>query len=196
MATLAEQMLTVMAAEAGEEGCVLIQRLAEVAGCDIDIAGKRIEILLRNGLATMRSVACYRITNEGAAYLSGVSTVRLTAGPKQPHGADRSSESSLTARVWRALRIKEKATIPEIMELIEASPNQYAQVGRYVKVLVDARYLTRLPRRVKGQGMGNNGYALYLLTRDPGPKAPIWKPKAKQLRDPNTGVVFQLGSAA
>ena len=195
MTTLAQSLLTVMAAEAGPDGCVLIQRLAEVTGRSVHKVGNLLETLTGHGLATMRSPGCYRVTEEGAAFLAGRSKVRLTTGPKAAHGADRSSEDSLTARAWRALRIKKKATIPEIMETIAAEPKQYAQVGRYLRALVDAGLVKRLPRKVRGQGMGNNGYVQHLMIEDLGPLAPVWKVKAKTLRDPNTGKVYELGSA-
>ena len=193
MTTLAQSLLTAMAAEAGADGCVLIQRLSEVTGRSVHKVGNLLETLTSNGLATMRSPGCYRVTEEGAAFLAGRSKVRLTAGPKAAHGADRSSEDSLTAKAWRALRIKKKATVPEIMETIAAEPHQYAQVGRYLRALVDARVVKRLPRKVRGQGMGNNGYVQHLLITDLGPLAPVWKAKAKALRDPNSGRVLQIG---
>jgi hypothetical protein len=195
MTTLAQSLLTVMAAEAGPDGCVLIQRLGEVTGRSVHKVGNLLETLTDRGLATMRSAGCYRVTAEGEAFLAGRSQVRLTAGPKAAHGAKRNSEDSLTARAWRALRIKKKATVPEIMETIAADPKQYAQVGRYLRALVDAGLVKRLPRKLRGQGMGNNGYLQHLLVEDLGPLAPVWKVKAKTLRDPNSGKLYELGSA-
>jgi predicted transcriptional regulator len=193
MTTLAQSLLTVMAAEAGEDGCVLILRLAEVTGRSVHKVGNLIQTLTSHGLVTMKTLGCYRVTEEGHAFLAGRSQVRLTAGPKAAHGANRNSEDSLTARAWRALRIKKKATIPEIMETIAAEPKQYAQVGRYLRALVDAGLVKRLPRKVRGQGMGNNGYVQHLLITDLGPLAPVWKVKAGILRDPNSGKVVMLG---
>ena len=192
MTTLAQSLLTVMDAEAGPDGCVLIQRLSEATGRSVHKVGNLIETLTSAGLITMKSVGCYRVTEEGHAFLAGRSQVRLTAGPKAPHGAARNSEDSLTARAWRALRIKKKATVPEIMETIAAEPRQYAQVGRYLKALVEAGLVKRLPRKLRGHGMGNNGYVQHLLVEDLGPLAPVWKVKAKTLRDPNGGKLFQL----
>lgn len=196
MSTLSEQLLTVMAAEAGADGCVMVDRLATATDRSIHKVGNLLHTLTSNGLATMRSPGCYRVTDEGAAYLAGGSDRRLTTGPKAPHGADRSLPDSLTARVWRALRIKQKATVPELMEAIDAEPHQYAQVGRYLKALVDAGLVTRLPRKVRGAGMGNTGYVQHLLPRDPGPLAPVFRAKANTLRCPNTGVVHQLDRGA
>lgn len=194
MATLAARLLTVMDLEACDEGCVTVDRLSEVTGHTVHRIGSLIHTLSSNGLVTMRSIGCYRITPEGTAYLAGTSSVRLTSGPKGPHGKSRSLDDSLRARVWRALRIRKRSCLPELMEIAGGEPSQYSNVQRYLAALERSGFVITLARRLPGQKLTSNGYKQYLMVRDSGPQAPVLRGRA--MYDPNTGETVPAKDAA
>ena len=67
-------------------------------------------------------------------------------------------------------------------------------IGKYLKALEDARILIRMKRRSDGVDPTSNGHVRWWLPddRDPGPIAPIWRPKKNTVYDPNSGKEVKL----
>jgi DNA-binding transcriptional ArsR family regulator len=137
----------------------------------------------------------YRLTRAGveARAAGGVSK----PGPKGAQtGRRQAPVDTLRARVWRALRANGKATIPEL--LISASRGDEraaaSNIGRYLRALERAGYVTRLKRRSPGTKITSNGFITWLLLpdRDTGARAPAHHPVRGELRDPNTGEVHHV----
>jgi hypothetical protein len=60
-------------------------------------------------------------------------------------------------------------------------------LGQYLRVLRAAGYVAEAPRRIKGASLTSNGFKIWCLVRNTGPKAPIACPSSAAVHDPNTG---------
>jgi hypothetical protein len=130
--------------------------------------------------------ATWWATDKGRALIA--SGGRVTSGPNGPHAAPANqTKDTFRARVWRALRVKGKATIPDLVE-IASRPNDRAvksNAQHYLRFLIAAGVAVRLPLRSPGFAPTSNGFARYALARDLGPRAPVATKKG--LFDPNSG---------
>lgn len=130
----------------------------------------------------------FRLTAEGRIALEA--GANLKSGPKKPSGKARDTAGSLREKVWRLLRIRQKASVPEVVGLlcdgeataktIEATTNN---VQKYLRALRATGYLIEM-RREPGTKPTSNGFKRYLLVRDTGPLAPTRRGK-DCVYDPN-----------
>lgn len=135
----------------------------------------------------------YRVTPAGAEIVA--SGKRITSGPNGPlTGLRKGSQDTFRARLWRALRIQKKATIPQLVEIARAKKDAEdvdSNAFRYLQALTRAGVVAKLPSREKGFAPSSNGFVRWALVRDLGPLAP--QAGAKYLVDFNaqdgTGIV-------
>lgn len=130
----------------------------------------------------------FRLTDEGRIALEA--GANLKSGPKKPSGKARDTAGSLREKVWRLLRIRQKASVPEVVGLlcdgeataktIETTTNN---VQKYLRALRATGYLIEM-RREPGTKPTSNGFKRYLLVRDTGPLAPTRRGK-DCVYDPN-----------
>lgn len=132
---------------------------------------------------------CFVITKLGLAALD--QGARLTSGPKGPTGRPNPRANSLRERAWRSLRIRRKASIPELVGLLLDAGTPAADVERaennlhkYIRPLVCAGYLVEM-RREAPQSLTSNGAKRYLLVRDTGPLPPLHQPSTQTVYDQN-----------
>lgn len=118
----------------------------------------------------------YTLTHDGRIALEA--GAKLKSGPKGPHGKPRNTAGSLRDKVWRLLRIRQKASVPEIVGLLCDGDAPVMQikgvtnnVQKYLRALRLTGYLADM-RREAGDKPGSNGHKRYLLVRDTGPTAP------------------------
>jgi hypothetical protein len=188
---IAETLLQAIGRDMGPDGCVTAERMAELTGWQPGRVNNAVEVLKRNELLTTRSLGCYRLTEAGVEVVEGRARPRLKSGPKGKHGASRAQDEALGARIWRALRILGKASLPDLMEIADSkgSRSEADHARRYLRALADAGYLREL-RREPGT------HKRWLLVRDTGPQAPVPRSAWSELRDPNTGAVHVIGRVA
>jgi hypothetical protein len=95
---------------------------------------------------------------------------------------------TLRERVWRALRLRRKASIPDLVMLVAEGGERdiESNIGKYLSALGRAGYLQKLPLRERGTALTSNGYIRWWLVQDTGPLAPVWRVKADTVYDPNT----------
>jgi hypothetical protein len=169
--------------------CLTIDRLAEVltgmARRQLTNAAAR---LIERGLVERVERGCFRLTGDGrAAQASGVV---IKSGPRGPMQRKRPVRDSLNTRLWRAIRLRRKFTIPALLELAvrdETSPRHGAE--RFVRALERAGYLHRLPKREAGTSPTSNGHVRWVLVRDTGSLPPMPR-RDGAVYDPNTGEVM------
>lgn len=111
----------------------------------------------------------------------------ITCGPDK--GQVR-RDGSLRARAWRAMRIKEKFGVDELLTLLCDGTERQAEYNLqgYLRILERAGYLAELKRR------GPEGSRRWWLARDTGPLAPAWNKVARTLADPNTGELHDVAA--
>lgn len=128
----------------------------------------------------------YNLTKEGRAFVEAGKP--LTSGPRGPQPGKRYFKGTLRERVWRAIRIKKKFSALEIIPLAARGQERDAEsnVGKYLRVLARAGFLTTMKTRERGPAPTSPGFLRYLLVRDTGPQAPRWIPRRGCVYDPNT----------
>lgn len=165
-----------------------------------------VDRLAKRGLATKAGIGRYRRTAAGDLVAAAGATIK--PGPKRPgvdakgapqqrdlradHAAER---GTLRDRVWRALRMLKKATIPELLELAarEGEECELSNVHRYLSILADHDLVTRLKRRLPGASPMSRGLIQWALIRDVGPKAPLYRKATSELINRNSGAVINRG---
>lgn len=145
---------------------------------------------------------CFRVTRAGIE----ANKAGLRPGPRGPQRLLRApkEEHPLRSRVWRALRLKPRVSVDDLVTLAgEPGANEVYEnnrVRRYLLALVEGGYVQRFEGRVRpaNSPRGSTGFYLYRLRpeRNTGPLAPVLMGKTgrRRLRDANTGDVIELAA--
>ena len=114
-------------------------------------------------------------------------------GPKGPHGKPRVVRGTLREKAWRAMQIKGKFTLADLVRAAlaadGAAKDPRNNLGRYVKALADAGILAEMKRRMAPASPTSNGEKRWVLVRDLGRLAPVMRDKGG-IHDPNSGLVI------
>ncbi|MGE4527983.1 MAG: hypothetical protein AB7D00_06410 [Rhodospirillaceae bacterium] len=177
------------------DACLTVAELVAASGLDNRVVVKAAAQLIGRGLADRAEVGCFTLTAEGEAFRA--SGKEVTSGPKGPltQSYRRARRTTLRDRLWAALRVRRKASIPELLELAsngEAAALSLAQ--KYTSALCRSGHLREL-RRDPGTAPTSNGFKRFALIRDTGPEAPLVRVRAREVYDPNTGETYPLGGA-
>lgn len=139
---------------------------------------------------------CFRLTKLGLAALE--EGAKLTSGPKGPTGKPKIRLGGLRDRAWRALRIRRKASAPELVSvLMDAGSDDMAikraqnNLQKYLAMLTRAGYLSEM-RREAPQSLTSNGAKRFLLVRDTGPLPPIPQVTLGKVFDQNEGKQYDI----
>lgn len=139
---------------------------------------------------------CFKITALGIAALE--EGKKFTSGPKGPTGKPKPRPDGLRDRAWRLLRIRRKASAPELVGLLlnaddttETTARALNNLNKYLRMLQLAGYLTEM-RREAPTSLTSNGAKRYLLTRDTGPLPPIPQAAGKTVFDQNEGKQYDV----
>jgi hypothetical protein len=194
MAWIAEQLLKVIGSHAPDE-CITGEKLIELTKLKDRQVENATRKLHKHGLITLTAPGCYRLTSAGKETLA-TENVQLRSGPRGSYQKVRIHKNSLRLRVWRAIRIRKKFSIPEIEPLVAQGDekNVRSNIGKYLKVLEDAGYLVKMKKREAGSAPTSNGFVRWWLPDDKntGPLAPIWRIEKGTVFDPNTGKEVSL----
>lgn len=167
-------------------------RCAQQTGLDRRQISNAAGTLIHLGYAERVGTGDYRITRPGID--AARDAVPITSGPNGPLSVVRRYPNSLRQRLWRALRIARKSSLPELLLSAARDTDRDPETNAhgYLGALKRAGYVVDLARREPGYALTSNGYKQWLLLRDTGPEAPVWRRARKQLYDPNTGVTIDL----
>jgi len=142
--------------------------------------------LMSRGLLERVERGCYQLTSKGIA--NQAAGEALTSGPNAPLTAKTRAKkgTNLRLRIWRAMAVKQKFTIDDLLAVAERGDEKNARnnVQKYLRHLCQAGYLREL-RRAPGDAMTSNGFKRYQLVRHTGPRAPALRPNG--IYDRNTG---------
>lgn len=187
MAWVAEQLLTAIGQAAPSE-CITEARLVEITGLDARQVENAAQRLLKHSLIERVGTGCHQLTDTGREALANGRTLRSGPNGKQP--GKRIFGDTLRMRVWHAMRIRRKASTLDIIALVsrggEREKDIESNIGKYLRALARAGYVQKLPRRDPGIALTSNGFARYLLIKDTGPQAPVWRQGKNTVYDPNT----------
>ncbi|SDB03433.1 hypothetical protein SAMN05660653_00152 [Desulfonatronum thiosulfatophilum] len=133
--------------------------------------------LARRGLLSISEGVC-EITEQGRIWLRSGQKV---AGPVR---AQTTRATTLRARAWRAMRLKRKFSVDDLLSLVADGTEKDAvrDLQRYIRTLEDAGYLVRM----------RSGQWMLPLERDTGPEAPTWNSQTRMVKDGNTGAMVKV----
>lgn len=188
MTTTSQQVLAVL----GQcLGVVRNQEIEEATSLDHEQVKSAIRTLVRRGYAERRGELRVKATTEGLAFLEAGN--EITSGPNGPRVME-TEGTSLRSRIWRAIRLAQKASVSELLELAARGPETNAALNakEYLRALEKSGHLMRLSRRAPSEWPVTTGESRYVIVLNTGPQAPQFNRRQKRVFDPNTGETFQL----
>ncbi|SOD42296.1 hypothetical protein [Nitrosovibrio sp. Nv4] len=194
MAWISEQLLAAIGKHSPDE-CITVERLIALTGLDVRQVDNAQRKLRNHGLIELTGPGCYRLTSAGKEALAAGSTA-LRAGPKGAQPGTRIFRDTLRSRVWRAIRIRRKFSIPDLEMLVAQGGERdiASNIRKYLHGLERAGYLMKLPRREAGTALTSNGFARWWLPddKDTGPRAPVLSVAKGTVYDPNTEAKIRI----
>lgn len=167
--------------------CLAIDELATATGLEHRAVSAAAAKLVRDDLVERVARGCFQLTAAAREALASGTEVVFRSGPRGPTPRTRPVAGSLRARLWHAMRIREKFTIGDLLGLAAQDETQApCNAGRYLSDLARAGYVRVLARRAPGHKPTSNGCLRYSLIRNTGPLAPIVRRKRAEIYDPNT----------
>lgn len=132
---------------------------------------------------------CYQLTEAGLAAAAAGETI--TSGPLGPDTKPVRNKVSNTFRdrAWRAMRVRRQFTIGDIVAdaATEGDADPKNNVARFIRFLKQAGYVAEQRSRQPGTRLTSSGFKRFLLLRDTGPLAPVFRPKTGSVHDYNLG---------
>lgn len=190
----AEAVLTAIK-DSGQIDCVREADLVDHTGLSPKQVEQACLKLRKHGLLEKCEQGCHTITEAGQAAITQSVKLRMRSGPKA-HTAPKINKNSLRIKVWRAIRIRQKFSIPELAMLVAEGGEKdiTSNIGKYVRALEKARYLVKLTKRDAGSAITSNGHHRYWLNPEfnTGPQAPVWRVAKKTVFDPNTELEWSI----
>ena len=178
MAAPSLALLRIMAAEPNRRWTLLqLQAVSELTQAELMAV---LQWLRLQKLIGRNPRQIYTITDAGMALIA------IT--PSEP----KASKNDLRSMVWRALRMKKKASITELLDVIgmPATPTNRRHVRTYLAKLTGTDVVG--VSRFKSP----TGERLYQLLRDPGPAAPVPAQNGRMIDPNNGGLPLSMTEAA
>ena len=187
-----ETLLTAIA-KAAPRDCVTEARMAELTGWNTKAVENCCLKLRKHGLLERTAQDCHKLTRAGRAFVAEGATLR--SGPQGPRTGRVVQKGSLRARAWRAMRIKRKFTLADIVMLaVEGGERDInSNLRKYLAQLERAGYVQQLSVRERGAALTSNGHVRWMLLVDHGPLPPVYRTSRDTLYDPNNEADVLLG---
>lgn len=149
----------------------------------VTAAGK----LIRRGYLVKMATGCFQLSESGSA--AAASGEVITSGPIGKTGAIATHRNTFRERAWIAMRIRRRFTIGQIVASAgrEGERNARENARKYISQLCRAGFVKQLLNRQPGTCMGSNGFKRFMLARDTGPRAPVYRAELQVIHDFNTG---------
>lgn len=147
--------------------------------------------LISRGAVERLENGVYRLTDFGESLKTNGNLKIFHSGPYGQYNRNKRSSDTLRNRIWRLILLNRKVTINELVGLAidGAEKDPTNNIRKYLRALVKSGYLREMPRRLKGDVPGSNGFKQYMLIKDSGHLAPVMRSDKKEVYDPNTGEV-------
>jgi len=188
MMTTSQQVL---AALGQRLGVFQNEEIEEATNLDHEQVKTAIRTLVRRGYAERRGDLRVKATAEGLAFLAG--GMAITSGPNGPRVME-TDATSLRTRLWKAIRLAQKASVSDLLELAARGHEGNAALNakEYLRALEKSGHLMRLSRRAPSEWPVTTGESRYCLALNTGPLAPQFNRRQKRVFDPNTGKSYDL----
>lgn len=167
--------------------CLTADQMAEALGITRAQAMNAARKLMRRSYLEKMAVGCFQLSEAGKA--AAASGTTITSGPKGKTGAIATRRHTFRERAWLAMRIQRRFTIGQIVASAarDGERNARENARKYLAQLGQAGFVKELPNRLPGTCMGSNGFKRWMLVRDTGPRAPVYRAELRAMHDFNTG---------
>jgi hypothetical protein len=188
MSTTSQQVLDVLGRRIGT---FQIREIHEITGLSKNRLQSALRTLTQNGYAERRGRGHIKATAAGLALLEGGEEIKF--GPTGPRMAE-TERMSLRCRLWKALRLAQKGSISDFLELAArgSESDAFGNAKEYLNALVRSGHVMRLTRNVPLEWPATKGESRYCLMLNTGPQAPQYNRRRKRVFDPNTGETHEL----
>lgn len=158
---------------------------------ELDLSGRQVSDaaskLFARGFLERPGIGLFKLTNEGIQ--AAERGVKITSGPRGAHGTCPQRKRTFRQRAWQAIRIRRAFTYGDIVADAGQTDEErdLENAARFVRQLARAGIVSEVKRRQKGNVQGSNGFKRFILMKDLGPRAPVYRPKLKLFHDFNAG---------
>ncbi len=180
-----ERLLTLIGGVAPRE-CITEEQLVTLSGYDARCVENCCLKLRRHGLLVKTARGCHKLTAAGRAAIAASQTIRT--GPQGARTGRVVRKGTLRGDAWTYMRRKRKFSLDDVVMMVVRGGERdiRSNLGNYLRALVRGEYLRALPVREASLAQTSNGAVRYLVVRDTGPLAPVWRASRGTLYDPNT----------
>lgn len=174
-------------------GTCQLSEIATTLGRNCDAVINAVQQLKRRGFVIIKAPGLYQITDAGQAWLDAGKTIKSGQTSARPRTATR----GLRQRAWWVIRARKSVTQPELMSTLADGDEKdpASNLNRYLRALERAGFLQSSVQRVAGCALTSPGHKRYLLVRDNGRLAPVFRQTAGVVFDPNTGETFAIAES-
>ena len=136
---------------------------------------------MRRGYAERRGDLRVKATAEGLAFLAG--GMAITSGPNGPRVME-TDATSLRTRLWKAIRLAQKASVSDLLELAARGHEGNAALNakEYLRALEKSGHLMRLSRRAPSEWPVTTGEPLLPRPEHRAPGPPVQSPPEAGVR--------------
>lgn len=172
--------------------CFTVPRLREATGLTAKQVENALNKLRKHGLVSLDRMGLHLTDAGRAAAENGTHH----SGPRGRQPGARGRADGLRARAWRAMRVRRKFSIADLLMLAadgtERDPE--SNLLKYIKALTRAGILIELKRRDAPASLTSNGAKRWWLTaeNDPGPLPPTVRWQRNQVYDPNKEALHDM----
>lgn len=148
--------------------------------------------LIKHSYVTRSATGIYRLTEKGKSLKNSGKPLIINPGPEKGYEWPVKEKNDFRSRAWKAIRIKQKFTVNDILMLARNGSEKQAlnQLHIYLRALTRVGFLMELKSREPGYAMTSNGFKRYALVKDPGYLAPIFRRRSNEVYNPNNGEVL------
>lgn len=182
----------------GKAPTALLQLLSDGAVLTVDDVEAKLDLtrrqisdaaacLLRRGYMHWLGPGKYQLNDAG--HDAAANGEVITSGPLGSRKRVKEVRNTLRERAWRSMRLRRRFTVPDLVSdaATEDDGQPADNIQRFLRSLRDAGYVVELPRRAEGAAVTSNGFKRWMLAKDTGPRAPVYRPRSNRLHDFNTG---------
>ncbi len=169
--------------------CRTIEELEQALGLTRrQVSDGAAKLAFRKYLCRMER-GCYQLTDLGLKAAGEGEVIRSgPIGPDTVKVRNRIADT-FRDRAWRSMRLRRQFTIADVVAdaANEADADPENNVARYLRALRMAGYVKEMQGRSPGTRLTSNGFKRFVLVKDTGPVAPVYRPKTLALHDYNLG---------
>ncbi len=175
------------------DNIMTLDELELISPCSRHETVKIMSRLVTKGAVERLENGVYRLTDYGKSLKTSGLPEIFRSGPQGTYNRNKRSNNTLRSRIWRLILLNRKVSTNEMLPLaIDGDEkNPISNIRKYLNALVKSGYIREMPRRIKGSSLTSNGFKQYILLRETGQKAPVFRSDKKEVYDPNTGEVFK-----